>query len=94
MKQSNWVINIFSDESDPRQLQAYLSRGELYHILYNISISAAKVNGRPKKADSHKKDISDIYARKSIQDYSRAIHAFPGNYILYLYRGRLLLKIG
>ena len=30
----------------------------------------------------------------TIQDYGKAIHLNPGNYILYLYRGRILLKQG
>jgi tetratricopeptide (TPR) repeat protein len=88
---------LYLDEAirmDPRQLQGYLSRGELYHILYNNSINQIKVLKEQKKSDSNKKDISELYAKKSIQDYSRAIHAIPGNYLLYLYRGRLLLKIG
>lgn len=34
------------------------------------------------------------YAYLAIKDYSRAIHIRPSNYVLFLYRGRMLLSQG
>ena len=62
-------------------------------MMYSESVATLNMDSTEPK-ESHKRDISENYALKSIQDYSRAIHSFPANYVLYLYRGRILLRIG
>jgi hypothetical protein len=77
------------------QLKSYLCRGELYDLLH-----AEAVKKQDEELDDQKKTkrgrtiSSNFYLRQAIKDYSRAIHMYPATYLLYLYRGRLLLKQG
>ncbi len=69
-------------ERNPTQARAYLCRADLYHKMhqnqYNLPLGKKKVN----------------YLALSIRDHSRAIHVSPSDHMIYLYRGRLLLKQG
>jgi hypothetical protein len=80
---------------DPMQLKSYLCRGELYDLLH-----AETAKRQDEEMEDHKKQkrgrtvSCNFYLRQAIKDYSRAIHMYPATYLLYLYRGRLLLKQG
>jgi hypothetical protein len=78
--------------SDPIQIRAYLCRGDLYQILHSDSFS--EISEAEKKAKKPKGGMAMSFIDKAIRDYSRAIHMCPSDYMLYLYRGRLLLKQG
>ena len=78
--------------TDQISLRGYISRGELYEILYRQALlQQANVNIKRKL---RKLDTATNYAMMAIKDYSRAIHLRPCNYLLFLYRGRMLLKQG
>jgi hypothetical protein len=76
--------------NDPIMIRAYLSRSELYFDLHQHQSMLA-----PEKQT----DVSIIHRKKkteyvelALRDLTRAIHLQPTSYILYLSRGRLLLK--
>lgn len=76
--------------SDPVDVRGYISRGELYELKYKqtleMELTSSIVFG------AKKKDTALSYAKLAIRDYCRAIHLRPSKYLLYLYRGRILLK--
>ena len=81
--------------TDQTNLRGYISRGELYEILYRQALlQQANVNTKRKFRVTTKLDTATNYAMMAIKDYSRAIHLRPSNYLLFLYRGRMLLKQG
>ncbi|KAK5670739.1 hypothetical protein QVD99_002513 [Batrachochytrium dendrobatidis] len=84
--------------NDPINLQTYLCRGELYQLLQAEALPELpnrQILGKPRLSRLGNRDNPSIsYISKAIQDYSRAIHLCPSNYLLFLYRGRLLLKQG
>ncbi|KAJ3416949.1 cytochrome c oxidase subunit 1 [Chytridiales sp. JEL 0842] len=77
---------------DPIQVRAYLCRGDLYQILHSDSFS--EIAESDKRTRKPKGSVAMSFVDKAIRDYSRAIHMCPSDYLLYLYRGRLLLKQG
>jgi hypothetical protein len=80
---------------DPLQLKSYLYRGDLYDTLHIEALKKQEEETDQKKKQKRGRAISaNYYLRQGIRDYSRAIHMYPANYLLYLYRGRLLLKQG
>lgn len=76
---------------EPINLKGYISRGELFEAMYRDNMWKT-VNS--KKIRSKKMDLATKYAIFATEDYSRAIHIRPSNYLPYLYRGRILLKQG
>ncbi|KAI9199213.1 uncharacterized protein BJ171DRAFT_632051 [Polychytrium aggregatum] len=76
---------------DPVKLPAYLCRGDLYQMLYHKSLGEITDVMLIEKRIKRKMNMNFI--DRAIKDYSRAIHLCPNNYLLYLYRGRLLLKM-
>nr|KAJ3422198.1 cytochrome c oxidase subunit 1 [Polyrhizophydium stewartii] len=83
--------------NDPINLQTYLCRGELYQLMHSEAIAEiAEANplGRKSHRMMNRELVAMAYVDKAVKDYSRAIHLCPNNYLLFLYRGRLLLKQG
>ncbi|KAI8923467.1 hypothetical protein BC831DRAFT_470816 [Entophlyctis helioformis] len=84
--------------NDPINLQAYLCRGELYQMLHKETLQEiadlTMPSSRHKTRHVNREHLASSYVDKAIKDYSRAIHLSPKNYLLFLYRGRLLLKQG
>ncbi|KAJ3327686.1 cytochrome c oxidase subunit 1 [Blyttiomyces sp. JEL0837] len=79
---------------DPIMLRAYLCRGDLFQILHSDSFDEFAESGGADKKAAKKNRGAIGYIDRAIRDYSKAIHLCPGDYLLYLYRGRLLLKEG
>ncbi|KAH9251261.1 hypothetical protein BASA81_010883 [Batrachochytrium salamandrivorans] len=84
--------------NDPNNLQTYLCRAELYQLLHldevpgvlDVYIAGNGLGSR----HSNKGHATFGLIGKAIKDYNRAIHLCPNNFLLFLYRGRLLLKQG
>jgi tetratricopeptide (TPR) repeat protein len=76
---------------DPVNLKGYISRGEFYEAMYRDNMLKT---ANSKKIRSKKMDLATKCAILATEDFSRAIHIRPSNYLLYLYRGRILLKQG
>ncbi|KAJ3216163.1 cytochrome c oxidase subunit 1 [Clydaea vesicula] len=88
---------------DAIQLRAYLCRGALYQKMFKENIPYHKLEVKddaPVETDKPFNEIilnknykSNILIEKAVRDYSKCIHMSPGNYLVYLYRGKLLLKL-
>ena len=63
-------------------------------MMYNESMAREAQNEDKNPKQRARTSSHNTYIEKATRDYSRVIHMFPGNYLLYLYRGRLLLKQG
>ncbi|KAJ3212811.1 cytochrome c oxidase subunit 1 [Dinochytrium kinnereticum] len=81
---------------DPIQIRAYLCRGDLFQILHSDSFGEMGDNASfsEKKAKKPRVLACMSYIDRAIRDYSKAIHMCPSDHLLYLYRGKLLLKQG
>ncbi|KAI9337807.1 hypothetical protein BDR26DRAFT_803961 [Obelidium mucronatum] len=81
---------------DPIQIKAFLCRGDLLQILHSeFSDEFADMIGTPDKKRRTKANAVTVnYLDRAIRDYSKAMHLCPSDYLLYLYRGKLLLKQG
>ncbi|KAJ1567925.1 cytochrome c oxidase subunit 1, partial [Nowakowskiella sp. JEL0078] len=79
-------------KNDPTQIRAYLCRGDLFQLLYAEMMSENETMSIEKRRKKGSNQLS--YLDKAVRDYSKAIHLCPNSYLLYLYRGRLLLKMG
>lgn len=86
--------------TEPTQIRAYLCKGDLYKIMYNESYGVDPVDpsetenqaALPGEKIKKTKTKMDIYLDNAIRNYSKCIHLAPSNYLVYLYRGRLLLN--
>ncbi|KAJ3299237.1 cytochrome c oxidase subunit 1 [Borealophlyctis nickersoniae] len=79
--------------TDPVQIRAYLCRGDLHQVLHNWGADAP--DAQPEKRSRRARGAANLaHVDRAIMDYGRAIHLCPSNYLLYLYRGRLLLRQG
>ncbi|KAJ3032763.1 cytochrome c oxidase subunit 1, partial [Rhizophlyctis rosea] len=79
--------------AEPTQIRIYLCRGDLYQMLHHRTLAEGGENVQTEsRSRRHRRKVE--YIDMAIQDYGRAIHLNPGNYMLYLYRGRILLKQG
>ncbi|KAI8896697.1 hypothetical protein BC833DRAFT_596500 [Globomyces pollinis-pini] len=78
--------------ADSTNLKGYIGRGELYEVIYRETLLQLANVKRVTRAN--KMDAANQYVILAIKDYSRAIHLRPSNYLLFLYRGRMLLKLG
>ncbi|ORY43266.1 hypothetical protein BCR33DRAFT_738575 [Rhizoclosmatium globosum] len=79
---------------DPIQIKAFLCRGDLLQILdTEFNDEFAQMAGTKKKSKANGESALS-YLDRAIRDYSKAMHLCPSDYLLYLYRGRLLLKQG
>jgi tetratricopeptide (TPR) repeat protein len=78
-----------SFELDPLMLKIYMTRAELFELLHQESflVSTSIIRKFRKKSTV---DVS--FLERATREYSKAIHLYPQNYILFLYRGRLLLR--
>jgi hypothetical protein len=88
------IIALTSGNPDPLQLRALLCRGDIYHMMYNEALAREARNEEKKMKQRARTSSHNTFIQKATRDYSRVIHMYPGNYLLYLYRGRLLLKQG
>ncbi|KAJ3009221.1 UNVERIFIED_CONTAM: cytochrome c oxidase subunit 1, partial [Siphonaria sp. JEL0065] len=81
---------------DPIQIKAFLCRGDLLQILHSeFSDEFADMIGTADKKKRGKSNATSVnYLDRAIRDYSKAMHLCPSDYLLYLYRGKLLLKQG
>ncbi|KAJ3259016.1 cytochrome c oxidase subunit 1 [Chytriomyces hyalinus] len=85
-----------SIQHDPIQIRSFLCRGDLLQILhsdYSEDFASGNADKKSKKAKPNSFSILSFLDR-AIRDYSKAIHLCPSDHLLYLYRGRLLLKQG
>ncbi|KAI8804058.1 hypothetical protein BJ742DRAFT_826275 [Cladochytrium replicatum] len=79
-------------QHDPTQLRAYLCRGDVYQTLHTETLGDLTDSiMMPEKRRRKMTYLS--FLDRAVRDYSRTIHLCPNNYLLYLYRGRLLLKM-
>lgn len=78
---------------DANQLKAYLCRADLYQKMYMNGVHL-DILFEDKEDTFVGKTKMNSYFERAIRDYSKCIHMSPGNYLFYLYRGRLLLKQG
>ncbi|KAJ3087663.1 cytochrome c oxidase subunit 1, partial [Quaeritorhiza haematococci] len=82
---------------DPLQMRAYLCRGYLYQLIHKKFVGENpgmdSIWATETKRTAKKKSAAQSYISQAIRDYSKCIHLNPSNYLLYLYRGRLLLKL-
>ncbi|KAJ1556100.1 cytochrome c oxidase subunit 1, partial [Cladochytrium tenue] len=81
-------------EYDPNQIRAYVCRGDLYQILHSENFAGLAAAPSMTGANRRGKAVKVSLVERAIRDYSKAVHLAPSNYVLYLYRGRLLLKQG
>ena len=82
---------------EPTHLESYLCRGELYQQLYSDTLAEIvemNVKGGKSSRHGYRLEIASRYVDRAIKDYTRAIHISPSSYLLFLYRGRMLLKQG
>ncbi|KAJ3197230.1 cytochrome c oxidase subunit 1 [Irineochytrium annulatum] len=91
-----YELAVIDYTTDPIQLRAYLCRGDLFQILHSDSFGEMGDTSTTtdKRAKKPKTASSMTFIDKAIRDYSKAIHLCPSDYLLYLYRGKLLLKQG
>ncbi|KAJ3373563.1 cytochrome c oxidase subunit 1 [Allomyces arbusculus] len=76
-------------DQDPLLLKAYLARAELYQLLHQESFLVSGTIIRKLR----RRNAGEVsFLERATREYSRAIRMFPRDYILYLYRGRLLLR--
>ncbi|KAJ3259590.1 cytochrome c oxidase subunit 1 [Boothiomyces macroporosus] len=80
--------------ADPCNLRGYINRGELYEKIYKESLLTLTTHNSKRAIRGNKLEMVQSYAYLAIKDYSRAIHIRPSNYVLFLYRGRMLLSQG
>ncbi|KAJ3324940.1 cytochrome c oxidase subunit 1 [Boothiomyces sp. JEL0866] len=80
--------------ADPCNLRGYINRGELYEKIYKESLLHLTTHNSKRAIRGNKLEMVQSYAYLAIKDYSRAIHIRPSNYVLFLYRGRMLLSQG
>ncbi|KAJ3108931.1 cytochrome c oxidase subunit 1 [Phlyctochytrium planicorne] len=82
-------------QHDPIQIRAYLCRGDLFQILHSDFFGEmGEGNVADKRGKKPRQLASMSYIDRAIRDYSKAIHMCPSDHLLYLYRGKLLLKQG
>ncbi|KAI8610448.1 hypothetical protein BC830DRAFT_742726 [Chytriomyces sp. MP71] len=82
-----------SIQHDPIQIRSFLCRGDLLQILHSDYSDEFSGNDKKNKKKTNAINILSFMDR-AIRDYSKAIHLCPSDYLLYLFRGRLLLKQG
>ncbi|KNE64691.1 hypothetical protein AMAG_10044 [Allomyces macrogynus ATCC 38327] len=76
-------------DQDPLLLKAYLARAELYQLLHQESFLVSGTIIRKLR----RRNAGEVsFLERATREYSRAIRMFPRDYVLYLYRGRLLLR--
>ncbi|KNE63498.1 hypothetical protein AMAG_08620 [Allomyces macrogynus ATCC 38327] len=76
-------------DQDPLLLKAYLARAELYQLLHQESFLVSGTIIRKLR----RRNAGEVsFLERATREYSRAIRMFPRDYIMYLYRGRLLLR--
>ncbi|TPX31519.1 hypothetical protein SmJEL517_g05131 [Synchytrium microbalum] len=78
-------------KADPTSKRALLSRAELYQKLHAKSHVGSRTE-ITNLAVPKRRGIPMSYVDSAVADYSRAIHMRPRDHLLYLYRGRLLLR--
>jgi tetratricopeptide (TPR) repeat protein len=79
---------------DPTGLRGYIIRGELYEAMYRESMLKVGSSNAKKILRTTRLRDAEKYVSLAVKDYSRAIHIRPSNYLLFLYRGKMLLKQG
>ncbi|ORZ39034.1 hypothetical protein BCR44DRAFT_33344 [Catenaria anguillulae PL171] len=80
-------------DMDPLMIPAYLARAELCQRLHleSFMVSGTIIRKlRKKKAAGASGDVN--FLERATKEYSKAIRLYPSNYVLYLHRGRLLLR--
>jgi tetratricopeptide (TPR) repeat protein len=79
---------------DPIGLKGYISRGELYEAMYREAMLRLANTNMKRTIRTTRMDHAAHYVGLAVKEYTRAIHIRPSNYILFLYRGKMLLKQG
>lgn len=85
------LVNCNCFQIDPTCKRALLSRADLYQLLHAKSHLGSK-NQLENLSVPKRRGAQMSYVDSAVADYSRAIHMRPRDHLLYLHRGRLLLR--
>ncbi len=80
--------------ADLTQKQCYLRRADIHFKLHQLNQKQTSLPVTTPALSRHNPRRQKSNLEMAIREYSRAIHVFPTDFLLYLYRGRMLMLDG